>query len=117
MKFEFKINKYYLVGYAMMSKNKPFPDWQKLEEKIWQKYRDEPAYYFLNPKYISWALEKLQTDFTEKNIESVFTEQAKTLKKSIKKFSNRKNLKDYIKKLINIFYLLKNNGKRMRKRR
>ncbi|MEK7495930.1 MAG: hypothetical protein AAB616_00465 [Patescibacteria group bacterium] len=93
MKFEFKINKYYLVGYAMMSKNKPFPDWQKLEEKIWQKYRDEPAYYFLNPKYISWALEKLQTDFTEKNIESVFTEQAKTLKKIYQEIFKSKEFK------------------------
>lgn len=39
MKLEFKINKYYLAGYAMTSKNKPFPVWEKLEEKIWQKYK------------------------------------------------------------------------------
>lgn len=50
-----------------MSKNKPFPAWQRLEEKIWQKHREDPVYYFLNPKYVNWALEKLQTDFTEKN--------------------------------------------------
>jgi len=79
MKFKFKINKYYLVGYAIASRNKPFLVWEKLEEKIWQKYKDEPAYYFLNPKYISLSLEKLQTDFTEKNIKSVFTKQVKTL--------------------------------------
>lgn len=81
MKFEFKINKYYLVGCAMMSKNKPFPAWQKLEEKIWQKYREEPAYYFLNPKYINWSFGKLQTDFTEKNIESIFKKYSAVLKK------------------------------------
>lgn len=103
MKFEFKIKKYYLVGYAMASKNKPFSDWEKLEEKIWKKYRGEPAYYFLNPKYIKWALEKLQTDFTDKNIESVFIKQVKTLKKSITTFSNQKNLKDYIRKQTTIF--------------
>ena len=65
----------------MVSKNKPFPTWQKLEEKIWQKYREEPAYYFLNPNYINWAIEKLQTDFSDKNIKSVFLKQTTILKK------------------------------------
>lgn len=81
MKLKFKINKYYLAGYAMMSKNKPFSAWQKLEEKIWKKYRGEPAYYFLNQKYISWALEKIQTDFLDKNIKGVFLKQVSVLKK------------------------------------
>ena len=93
MKFEFKINKYYLVGYTMVSKNKPFLAWKKLEEKIWQKYKDEPAYYFLNPKYISWALEKLQTDFSDKNINGVFLKQTAILKKIYKEIFKTKEFK------------------------
>lgn len=81
MKFEFKINKYYLVGYAIASKNKPFPAWKKLEEKIWQKYRDEPAYYFLNPKYISLALERIQVNFSDGNIKKILQNQGLVLEK------------------------------------
>ena len=93
MKFEFKINKYYLVGYAMTSKHKPFPAWGKLEERIWQEYKNEPAYYFLNPKYISLTLEKLQTDFTENNIKSVFIKQIKILEKIYKDIFKTKEFK------------------------
>jgi len=81
MKFEFKINKYYLVGYAMTSKHKPFSGWEKLEEKIWKKYKYEPAYYFLNSKYASWAIEKLQTDFSDGNVKNAFLKQATVLEK------------------------------------
>lgn len=108
MGLEFKINKYYLVGYTIMSKNKPFPAWQRLEEKIWQKYREEPAYYFLNLKYISWALEKLQTDFTEKNIESAFTEQAKTLKKIYNDIFQSKEFKKLYKETYKYLQFVKN---------
>ncbi|PIW74882.1 MAG: hypothetical protein CO003_00220, partial [Candidatus Portnoybacteria bacterium CG_4_8_14_3_um_filter_44_15] len=61
---------------AMTSKHKPFSGWEKLEEKIWNKYKFEPAYYFLNSKYINWAAEKLQTDFSDKNIKNAFLKQA-----------------------------------------
>ncbi len=81
MKFEFKINKYYLVGYAIMSPHKPFPAWKKLEERIWRKYRDEPAYYFLNPKYISLAIEKIQVNFSDGNIKKTLQNQGLVLEK------------------------------------
>jgi hypothetical protein len=93
MKFEFKINKYYLVGYAIASKNKPFPSWKKLEERIWQKYKEEPAYYFLNPKYISLAIERLQTSFDDKNIEKVFKNYSLKLKKIYKEIFKTKEFK------------------------
>lgn len=68
----------------MASKHKPFSGWKKLEEKIWKKYREEPAYYFLNSTNINginWAVGKLQMDFSDKNIELVFKKQAKVLRK------------------------------------
>ena len=90
MKIEFKINKYYLVGYAMASKNKPFSDWKKLEERIWQKYREEPAYYFLNPKYIDLALEQIQTTLYNKNIEKIFKKHSSKLKEIYKEIFKTK---------------------------
>ncbi len=65
----------------MASKNKPFPAWKKLEERIWRKYRDEPSYYFLNPKYISLALEKIQVNFSNGNIKKIFKKQGLVLEK------------------------------------
>ncbi|PIU99054.1 hypothetical protein COS59_01855 [Candidatus Wolfebacteria bacterium CG03_land_8_20_14_0_80_36_15] len=93
MKFEFKINKYYLVGHVMVSKNKPFPAWKKLEEKIWQKYKDEPAYYFLNPKHISWTLETIQIDSSNKNIKGVFLKHISTLEKIYQEIFKSKEFK------------------------
>lgn len=81
MKLEFKINKYYLVGHAMASKNKPFPAWKKLEEKIWQKYKEEPAYYFLNPKHVNWAVDQIKFKFLNSNIQFVFQKKALQLEK------------------------------------
>lgn len=97
MEFEFKINKYYLAGYAMISKNKPFPAWKRLEEIIWKKYKNEPAYYFLNPKYISWALEKMQTGFLDKNIKEIFLKHAATLKKIYQEIFKTKEFKRLLK--------------------
>jgi len=104
MKFEFKINKYYLVGYTMASKNKPFSAWEKLEEKIWQKYKDEPAYYFLNPKYISTALEQIQTEFSEDNIKNTFIKHSSILEKIYREIFQTKEFKKLYKETLK--YLL-----------
>ncbi|MCX6812985.1 MAG: hypothetical protein NTV77_00615 [Candidatus Azambacteria bacterium] len=93
MKFDFKINKYYLVSYAMTSKYKPFSGWEKLEDKIWEKHKYEPAYYFLNSKYINWAIEKLQTDFSDENIKDVFLKQASILEKIYQEIFKTKEFK------------------------
>lgn len=81
MKFEFKINKYYLVSHAITQSKKPFPAWIKLEKRLWQKYKNEPAYYFLNPKHIKWALEQMQINSINQNLELVFNKNTKILKK------------------------------------
>jgi len=107
MRFEFKINKYYLVGYAMASKNKPFPSWKKLEERIWQKYKEEPAYYFFNPKYISLAIERLQTSFDGKNIEKVFKNYSLKLKEIYKEVFKAKEFKRLFKETKKHLLLIK----------
>lgn len=93
MIFEFKINKYYLASYAMTSKRKPFSGWEKLEKKIWNKYKFEPAYYFLNSRYVNWAIEKLQTDFSDDNIKNVFSKQVVVLEKIYQKIFKTKEFK------------------------
>jgi len=108
MKFEFKINKYYLVGYAMASKHKPFPAWQKLEEKIWQKYREEPSYYFLNPRHISWALEQIQINFSDKNIKNISLKHTSTLEKIYQEIFKSKEFKRLYKETNQHLYYIKN---------
>jgi hypothetical protein len=77
----------------MVSKNKPFSAWKKLEEEIWQKYKDEPAYYFLNPKYISAALEQIQTEFSENNIKNTFIKHSSILEKIYREIFQTKEFK------------------------
>lgn len=112
MKIEFKINKYHLVGYSISSKNKPFPAWKKLEEKIWEKYKNEPAYYFLNPRYINWALEKLQTDFSDKNINNVFLKHCVILKKIYQDIFKTKEFKKLLKETNIHLLFIKNQWKK-----
>jgi len=115
MKLKFKINKYYLVGYAMASKNKPFLAWQKLEEKIWLKYKDEPSYYFLNPKYINLVLEKLQIDFSDKNIKNIFLKQAVILKKIYQEIFKTKEYKRLLKETKTHLLFVKNQYQKKKK--
>lgn len=115
MKLEFKINKYYLVGYAIASKNKPFSAWKKLEEKIWQKYKDEPAYYFLNPKHINWTLEQIQIDFSGKNFQSVFKKHSLILKKIYQEVFKSKEFKKLYKETNDYLQLVKNQWRRNEK--
>lgn len=108
MKLKFKINKYYLVGYAIASSNKPFNTWKKLEEKIWEKYREKPAYYFLNPKYINLALEKIQLDISDKNIRSVLSKHSADLKKIHQEIFKSKEFQKLFKETKNHLDFVKN---------
>lgn len=81
MKLKFKINKYYLISYTITSSHKPFAAWKRLEERIWQKHKDEQAYYFLNPKYIRLAIERIQIEISNDNIKNVFLGHALSLRK------------------------------------
>lgn len=67
MKLEFIVNKSQLISTTIKKyntqKRAPFPVWGKLEARIYKKYKNEPAYYFVNPyiksTYTTWALEEL----------------------------------------------------------
>lgn len=97
MKFDFKINNYYLVGYTMISKHKPFSTWRNLEERIWKKYKDEPAYYFLNSKHVNLVLERIQIDFSKRNIKPSFLEYASILEKIYQEIFKSKEFKRLLK--------------------
>ena len=88
MKFDFKINKYYLINHTMQSYNQrqimPFPEWEKLERRLLKKYDSEPSYYFLNPKEIYWTMETIFIDSflnNKQNFEQTFLKTALRLKK------------------------------------
>jgi len=108
MIFEFKINKYYLIGYALSSRSKPFPSWKRLEQKIWLKYRDEAAYYFLNSKYASLALGKIQTELNDKNFKRVWGKHLKVLKKIYNDILKTKEFKRLYQETKNYLKFVKN---------
>jgi|GEM_PF-1087766 len=108
MIFEFKINKYHLLGYALSSSSKPFPSWKKLEQKIWLKYRDEAAYYFLNSKYAPLALEKIQTELNDKNFKRVWEKHLKVLKKIYNDILKTKEFKRLYQETKNYLKFVKN---------
>jgi len=115
MKLEFKINKYYLAGHTFGSKIKSFKEWINLENRIWQKYKNEPAYYFINPKYIDWALEQMQISFLYSNIELVFKKESKKLQKIYKKIFRSKEFKKLHKETEKYLNFVKNQWKRNEK--
>ena len=81
MKFQFKINKYYLIGHTIASKNKPFLQWARLENKIFKKYNKNASYYLLNPsRGIAWAMAITQSKFSEQNIIPLFEKIGKEIK-------------------------------------
>lgn len=81
MKFQFKINKYYLIGHTIASKNKPFLQWAQLENKIFKKYNENASYYLLNPsRGITWAMAIIQSKLSEENIIPLFKKIGKELK-------------------------------------
>jgi len=93
MKFKFKINKYYLAGHTILSPIKPFSEWSRLEKKLWQKYKNESAYYLLNPKHINWAFEQMQINFLYNKIQSVFKKESKKLENIYKEIFKSKEFK------------------------
>lgn len=65
MKLKFIINKYELAAQIFnhrMANPANFPFWRKLEEKLWAKYKDEPALYFIYPKHLDWAIQMTRID-------------------------------------------------------
>ena len=108
MKLKFEISKYHLAGYTIISPYKPFSTWEKLEERIWKKYRYEPAYYFLNSQHINWALEQIQIDSSKNNIRISFKKHASTLEKIYQEVFRSNEFKRLHKETEKYFKLVKN---------
>jgi hypothetical protein len=65
MKLKFIISKYELAAqifHHRMTKPQDFPFWRKVEEKLWLKYKNEPAFYFIYPKHLDWALQIIRLE-------------------------------------------------------
>ncbi|OGM94667.1 hypothetical protein A2524_02065 [Candidatus Wolfebacteria bacterium RIFOXYD12_FULL_48_21] len=67
MKLQFIVDKTQLISATIKNYNAyqriPFPAWKRLEKRLWSKYKNDPAYYFVNPyikaSHTVWALEDL----------------------------------------------------------
>jgi len=79
MKIKFIVDKNQLLFHTMerfrTRKVAPFPEWEKLEDKIRKKYQNSPSYYFIAPSHASWAIEELwrQSFFTPILLKKSFT--------------------------------------------
>jgi len=101
MKFQFKINKLALIrdtfvlnnDYRLKQKNSPFLFWTKLEKQLWEKFKNEPGYYLINPIYSDWAFKKIYILAEKKGIEKTFLNIAKTIRKIYKDITNSKEFK------------------------
>lgn len=100
----------------MMSKNKPFPAWKKLEERIWQKHREEPAYYFLNPKYIKLTIERLQVNFTKGNTKNILSKQGIILEKIYQEIFKSSEFKRLLKETKKHLIFVRNQWSKNKKR-
>lgn len=74
---------------------KPFPEWEKLEKRLLEKYDSEPAYYFLNPRDIYWTMETISIDsgFDNKHFKQIFLNNGLKLEKIYKEIIKSREFK------------------------
>lgn len=117
MKLSFEINKYYLINHTMQSyrqrQMKPFPEWEKLEERLLNKYDSEPAYYFLNPKDIYWTMETISIDsgFNNKQFKQTFSNHGLRLEKIYKEIIKSQEFKRLYKETYKYLEFVENQWK------
>jgi len=78
MKLEFKINKLALIKDAF-SQKEGFLD--TLKERLWEKYRNEPAYHLLSPSFTNWGLGEIFIQAGEIGFKKSFLKTADFLEK------------------------------------
>lgn len=93
MKFIFKIDKNYLISHTFASEKKPFSEWSILERICWEKYKNEPAYYFLNTKHLNWAAEQILNKSLDQDLKISFLNIAERLGKIYKDIFKSKEFK------------------------
>lgn len=78
MELIFKISKVELVNCIFARNDKHpkkllFPSWLRLEKRLWKKFKNEPAYYFINPIHYDWAFGNICAQAEEKGFEKIFS--------------------------------------------
>lgn len=100
MKLKFIINKYELAASIFRHRrmnSKDFSYWKTLENKLWQKYKDEPALYFIYPKHLDWALQTIRLNTKYKNLISQFRNVAGKLEEIYKVIFQTREFKKALK--------------------
>lgn len=92
MKLKFIINKPILIRAAFDSLFR-----QALEKESWGKFKNEPAYFLLNPEHARWALDKIFADAGLNGFEKTFLKLSRDLKKIIGKMEKTEAVKKLIK--------------------
>jgi len=119
MKLKFRINKYYLVSHTISSYNQfhltPFTGWKKLEKKLWKKYKNEPAYYLLNPKHVNWALEQIYSSIGTEGVDKAFIKITQSFKKILKDILKSPEFKRLLKETNNYLFFVKKQWRENRK--
>jgi len=98
IKLEFKINKFALIRSIFVSNNYYrknqkhilFPFWLKLENHLWKKFRDDQAYYFINPIHLDWALDEITIETEEKGFRNSFLDIVEKVEKIYKEIEKTK---------------------------
>lgn len=101
MKLEFKISKIALIRDAFFwnekmrekEKKEPFAFWSKIEKQLWEKYKDDPFYYLINPIHSNWGLNELFIQSEEKGIEKILSDTAKGIEKISQEIIKSKEFK------------------------
>lgn len=106
MKLKFKINKFSLIRsvfslnnyYIKRGKPSPFSSWRNLENKLYKKFSNEPAYYiFINPIHLDWSLDEITQQIEENKFQKTFSNIAKNTQKIYKEINKSKEFEKLLK--------------------
>lgn len=89
MKIQFRINEVAIINDIFSLNNSCrqkgkellFSGWVNVENKIYEDFKNNPAYYLINPTNINWALKQIFTKGDSGKLDKIFLEISKTLKK------------------------------------
>lgn len=70
-----------------------FPYLQKLENRLGEKFGDDPAYYFINPIHFNWAIKKVYILIEEKEAKKTFLDLARNTEKIYNEITKTKEFK------------------------
>jgi len=110
MRIEFKINKLALIRMAFK-----FKYWKNLDNLLWRRFCNEPAYYLLNPLHLDWALDEITTQTELIGFQKNFSKIAETLEKIHKEIIKSKEFKKLLAETEKYKVFVKNQWKKNQK--